>query len=286
MRKTFRLLLFFVLSFQGLCVFASTVEKSLYIFRGNFLAVDSSSFLNISFDTLPQFVNSSPTLAFQSGDSVNFTIHNQDTIDHFFSIKGINNTVSIPAKDSAIYSVRFSTSGLHIYADTSQQNSYLGLTGLIHVLPKKVSTNFYWNLRDQQKTKNDSIHSGYPVNFTDYYPDYFTINGNSNPYVNQDTTARITGNVGDTIHINIANTGQSVHSLHFHGYHCKLLESSKFPNHKNRIKDTFPIYSMETLILELIPDKQGEYPVHDHNLIGVTGGGHYPNGMFTTILIK
>ena len=42
---------------------------------------------------------------------------------------------------------------------------------------------------------------------------------------------------------------------------------------------------MEVLKLELIPDKPGVYPVHDHNLIGVTGGMFYPNGMFTTLRI-
>ena len=51
------------------------------------------------------------------------------------------------------------------------------------------------------------------------------------------------------------------------------------------MKDTFPVYSMETVVLELVPDKVGEYPVHDHNLVAVSGANLYPNGMFLTLFI-
>jgi len=85
--------------------------------------------------------------------------------------------------------------------------------------------------------------------------------------------------------IYIANTGQSIHSIHFHGYHVKVVSSSKEPTHAGRSKDSLPVFPSETMVLQLIPDKPGEYPVHDHNLIGTTGGNLYPQGMFTTILI-
>jgi len=51
------------------------------------------------------------------------------------------------------------------------------------------------------------------------------------------------------------------------------------------MKDTFPVYSMETVVLELVPNQVGEYPVHDHNLVAVSGASMYPNGMFLTLLI-
>ncbi len=77
-----------------------------------------------------------------------------------------------------------------------------------------------------------------------------------------------------------------IHSLHFHGYHLKIVFSSKTPSNVGRLKDTFPVHSMESIILELIPDQVGEYPVHDHNLVAVSGGNIYPNGMFLTLLIQ
>ena len=84
----------------------------------------------------------------------------------------------------------------------------------------------------------------------------------------------------------MANTGQSIHSMHFHGYHATILYSSKNQTHVGRSKDTFPIHSMQTLVLQIVPDKPGTYPVHDHNLVAVTGNNVYPNGMFTTLLIN
>ena len=118
-----------------------------------------------------------------------------------------------------------------------------------------------------------------------YYPNYFTINARSNPEINQDPLARIKGKVGDTLILYLANTGQSIHSIHFHGYHALVLYSSKNPSHVNRSKDTHPIYPMESLVLMIVPDKPGEYPVHDHNLVAASANNRYPNGMFTTMLI-
>ena len=70
------------------------------------------------------------------------------------------------------------------------------------------------------------------------------------------------------------------------GYHLEIISSSENESHEGRSKDTFPIKSSQSMILELIPDKTGEYPVHDHNLVAVSGGGIYPNGMFLTMLIE
>ncbi|MFT5183641.1 MAG: hypothetical protein ACI84C_000767, partial [Flavobacteriales bacterium] len=72
----------------------------------------------------------------------------------------------------------------------------------------------------------------------------------------------------------------------YHGYHAEIIESTKFPSHVGRNKDTFAIYSMEIVVVELVPFQTGEYPVHDHNLVAVSGGNVYPNGMFLTIRIE
>ena len=60
----------------------------------------------------------------------------------------------------------------------------------------------------------------------------------------------------------------------------------EFDSNIGRIKDTFPLKRMEGYVLRLVPDQVGEYPVHDHNLLSITGGGLYPFGMFLTILIQ
>ena len=149
-----------------------------------------------------------------------------------------------------------------------------------------IHPSFFWNIKEHNVSWNQLILNGGNVDWTKYDPDYFTINGNSSPHINHDSLARISGDVGDSIMLYIANTGQSIHSLHFHGYHATIISSSLYPGHNGWLKDTFPIKPMETLILILVPDKPGEYPVHDHNLVATTGNGWYPNGMFTTMLIQ
>ncbi|MEZ4826701.1 MAG: multicopper oxidase domain-containing protein [Bacteroidia bacterium] len=133
---------------------------------------------------------------------------------------------------------------------------------------------------------NFVLNTGGTVNCHDYEPDYFTVNGKSYPDLQADTTAIIKANVGQTIRLVISNTGLHKHSIHFHGYHLEILYSTKFPAHVGRVKDSFPIDPYESLILELTPEKPGTFPVHDHNLVAVTGAGEYPNGMIGFITIQ
>ena len=99
-----------------------------------------------------------------------------------------------------------STPRVCIYYDhiNYPNNAYMGLAGILAVGAN--DNTYYWNIKDHQSDWNDSIASGGVVNWLDYYPDYFTINGLSNPDINSDTTARVEGNIGDTILIFMANT--------------------------------------------------------------------------------
>src|SRR5690606_29895686 len=130
-------------------------------------------------------------------------------------------------------------------------------------------SSFFWNLKEHQITYNNTISAGNSVNWSQYNPDYFTINSMSNPQIDADPNSRIVGNVGDTIYIYMANTGQSIHSIHFHGFHAEIINSSNDSKYVGRMKDTFPLKPMSSLILRLIPDKPGIYPLHNHNLVAV-----------------
>ncbi len=195
--------------------------------------------------------------------------------------------VSIPAGDSALVGYKFNDPGCYIYHDplSAPKNQYLGLSGMITVKDHNYDS-FYWNIKEHESDWNPILTNNGSVTWTDYYPNYFTINGNSNPDINNDPSARIIGNVGDTLILYMANTGQSIHSLHFHGFHAVILFSSKSSLDVGREKDTFPIYPQETMVLRIVPDKVGEYPVHDHNLVAITGNNYYPNGMFISMLIS
>ena len=266
---------------------ATSVNDTLYINRGSLLTVDSINSPYLSYNATPVFDKENTRIIININDTVNLVIINNDSLSHGFDIKRYNNIDTIIAPyDTANLSFSFQSEGGFIYYDHGGNNRYMGLGGMIVIKdPSKSSKDFYWNIKEHQVSFSNAIEQGNGVDWSTFYPDYFTINGNSNPYINLDTNARVKGNIGDTITIYMVNTGNSIHSIHFHGYHAEIKFSSKFPNHVERSKDTFPIYSMEVVVIELVPDKVGEYPVHDHNLVAVSGGKIYPNGMFVTLFI-
>ncbi|MFT5969981.1 MAG: FtsP/CotA-like multicopper oxidase with cupredoxin domain [Flavobacteriales bacterium] len=267
---------------------SETVSKTLYVNKGLYTAIDSSQFPFEAFNSSASFIAENTRLIIDVNDSLMLTIINTDSVAHGFAIKDyLELSEPIMPGDTFYAKCSFSTPGIHLYFDNVNypNNTYMGLAGMI-VVTNDNYPRFFWNIKEHEKELTTRVSNGESPTFENYNPDFFTINGNSNPNINLDSNARVSGIVGDTIRIYIANTGQSIHSIHFHGYHFTVVSSTKFPSHKGRSKDTFPIYSMEGLILELIPDQPGEYPVHDHNLSAVSGGKHYPNGMFLTMLIE
>jgi FtsP/CotA-like multicopper oxidase with cupredoxin domain len=267
---------------------ATTLVDTIYINRGVLIAIDGSQFPYLAYNSTPIFQAENTRLMLDAGDTMKLTLVNMDTAAHGFDIKTAGNyKTTIPALSTRNVSFTFLLPGAFIYYDFSEANRYMGLAGMIVVKDKSSSIScFYWNMKEHQKSFNVNVSQGLPVDWSTYYPDYFTINGRSNPKINDDVNARVTGKIGDTIHIYMVNSGQSLHSIHYHGYHSEIIYSSKFPSHVGRLKDTYAIHAMEVVVVELIPDKVGEYPVHDHNLVAVSGGKMYPNGMFLTMLIE
>jgi FtsP/CotA-like multicopper oxidase with cupredoxin domain len=265
-------------------IFANTISDTLFINRGIFTTITASQFDYLAFNNTSLFSNENHRLIVPIGDTLQLTVINNDTIVHGFAIKNttINFILGIGISNTISFSNNFASP--FIYYDPLPNHRYLGLAGM--VVFTNSSHNYYWNIKEHQASWNDSITAGNSVNWNNYYPNYFTINGKSNPDINIDTAARVTGNLGDTLYIYMVNTGQSIHSIHFHGYHSEIVFSSYNDAHVGRIKDTFPVLSMESVVLKLVPNQVGEYPVHDHNLSAVSGGNLYPNGMFLTILIN
>jgi FtsP/CotA-like multicopper oxidase with cupredoxin domain len=293
MRKSNTLLLNFcaLLITIGTCTFeslATTQSQTVFINSGNYVAIDGTIFPRYAYNSTASFNGENSRVRINNTDTLQLMVINNDSVLHGFDIKNISGVqTTINPTDTAIITVHFPNEGVYIYYDhlNAPAYAYLGLSSMI-IADNFAGPEFHWNIKDHQKSYNDSLFAGASVDWTTYYPDYFVINGRSNPEINTDAAARITGSVGQTIRLYIANTGLAIHSMHFHGYHLEIIHSSDRPATVGRSKDTFPIQAMEVLILELIPDKPGEYPVHDHNLVATTGGGIYPSGMFTTMLIQ
>lgn len=265
---------------------SAIVNDTLYILKDSIQVSSGEKLPYITFNRTQTFSSTNARIVINQGDQLELLVVNQDNVTHEFQVKGQTVIYSIPAAGQVIVSHTFIQAGVFIFNDPLNFPDYasVGLGGMIAV-KNHAHSSFYWNIKEHKSGLNDAIITGGTVDWTQYYPEFFTINGNSHPNINADPYARITGSVGDTLYIYITNTGQGIHSMHFHGYHVDVMFSSRNPNHVGRSKDSQGIYASEGIVLRLIPDKVGEYPVHDHNLIATTGANLYPLGMFTTILI-
>jgi FtsP/CotA-like multicopper oxidase with cupredoxin domain len=266
---------------------AKTISQDIFINVGLFTTVNKTTFPMWNYNTSDQFKPQSLRLKILIGDTLIITIHNNDNIVHAHQIKGKKNILTLLPNATTSDTIIGRKEEILAFYDPLNfpTNKSMGLSGMISI-EKANNKSFYWNLQEFQMTFATAIADKQKVDWKTYYPDYFTINGLSNPDLQKDSSATIVGQVGDSIKIFILNTGQSKHSIHFHGFHCKVLTSSNNIIQNNSEKDTFPLLSMESVILLLIPDKLGVYSVHDHNLVAITGGSIHPNGMFTMMTIK
>jgi hypothetical protein len=279
-----RFFTFSILFFAGIILHGNIVHQQLYLNRGIFTTVNNTTFPFLAFNDSANFKVLNKVVNVFVNDTLVFNVHNNDTIPHAFAVRGINSIggVMLPG-DSLSDSLTATTEKVFVYYDSLNYPvfRYLGAAGMICFCDPAVSKKFYWNVKEHEMSYNQQLATGGNVNWLAYEPDYFTLNSLSHPDAMMDTLSHVVANVGDTIHLYIVNTGNSIHSLHFHGFHSRVIYSSSSRIKAGWIKDTYPMESMEGIVIEIIPDKPGQYSVHDHNLVAVTGGHTAPNGMIT-----
>jgi hypothetical protein len=275
-----------VLLLLSVCASGQTDTIRIFINAGQHQLVDSATIPAKAFNLTSEFKLDGQIFRFTQGQEVIFKITNTDTIGHTIEIPAYGFSTFIDSGKLVVTPITFSSNGLFQMCSKTNypQEKYLGLSSLITV-ESNWDHSFYWNIKEYQSSFNTAIQNGDAIDFTTYTPDYFLINGRSNPEIDNDSLAKIRGKVGDTITLHILNSGNSVHSLHFHGYHFEILASSRTPKVVGWVKDTYAVYGGERVSLQIVPDKPGEYPIHDHNLVATTANNYYPNGMFTTMII-
>jgi len=281
------LIVLFLLIFCGIYS-AVTTNKKLYINRGVFTTVKNTTFPFLAFNSDTSFNQLNQVIVVNIGDTLAITIINNDFEPHGFSVKSTSiNFSNINPGDSAHFNLTSNIHSAFIYFDNLNypKYSYLGLSGIIYFKSPGANHSYFWNIKEHQTSYSNSLAAGSSVNWNNYQPDYYTINSKSFPDLQIDTMAKINAHVGDTVYIVVVNTGQSAHSLHFHGFHTLSIFSNTKILKSGWDKDTWGMYSMDILILRMIPDKPGRYSVHDHNLVAITGGNTHPNGMFTIMEI-
>lgn len=273
-------MLFCIVSNQAVAM----VTDTLYINRDT---LNLGSFLThfAVFNSEDSFTPANSIIRAEVNELIETTIINSDTLQHTFTIDGVTTTGIINPGDTATVSYSLSNEGTYrFYSDVSY--GYLLSASSQIFITDRTNETFFWNLFDQSNSLSEDIAllnvSSAPSN---YFSNIYTINNRIYPDIQNDTTAIVTGNVGDTILISVLNSGKMAHSLHFHGYHVKIINYSKNPSWIGRIKDSVPIDAYESCTLELVPHQPGMFPVHDHNLFAVNTGG-YPGGMITTLIIS
>ena len=285
-----RIALLLLLFWTALVASAATKTSKLVLNKGQLLTVDAVLVPYYAFNADTVFDQTNERIKMAVGDTLNLTVVNHTADTQQFIIEDFQISQTIPSGDSIVVELVGKQPGVHIYSGgkTGKQIAYWGASGMLVVtsLADANKATFYWNLKDFELNKVLDLDSGKSVDWSTLYPDYFLVNGKGKPQLVGDVASNVKGSVGQSILIMVTNTGKVNHSIHFHGFHATAVEGKSKRVQKGSIKDTFPIETGDALMLLLVPDKTGIYPVHDHNLIAVAGGGKYPNGVFMIIDIK
>lgn len=217
------------------------------------------------------------------GDTVLLSIENTLSTVARYEIQ--NQQLDIAPSEIITVEVTSSAPMVHVLhsQDMSAEGRYVSAFATVAFVPTGQQTRT-WILREYQSDLHTPTSISAPE-ASDFEPDFFTINGKTKQQLISDSSSIVSGKVGDTLHIVVANAGLAMHSMHFHGYHVTSIAVSNAET-LGWSKDTWPLRSGEWALLQLVPDKPGKYPVHDHNLVAVSGGGQYPNGMFTIMEIQ
>lgn len=215
-----------------------------------------------------------------------FEVFNNDSLSHTFTIDGLVEVDNvILSGDSADFTVTFTEIGTTRYYSDDSSGGGLGASGHILVGYDQYDK-YYWNLFDLDSAMTYQLSDGSITEVpSTYQPELFFINGRHFPYTLEDPDAYVQAQIGDTLIISIVNSGHMDHVLHFHGFHAKILDIEILSSRVDWVKDSFPLKQEETMTIMLVPDLEGTYPVHDHNLIAVTNAGFYPGGMITHLVI-
>lgn len=236
------------------------------------------------FNVTPELEVANARLVVGVNETLVVTVVNTTDFEQTFTIDGlIEEANSILPGVAETFEFQFDQEGAYRYYSKVPMGEFAGASGMISVTDSG-DDQYYWNLFDLNIDLSQAFISGAAEDYdVDYKPELFTINGRFYPSTLEDMDVMIMGMVGQTVYINIVNSGYMDHVMHFHGYHVEIVASRIQPERAGWSKDSVPVKRGDAMRLKLYFDQPGMYPVHDHNLIAVTNAGLYPGGMITHI---
>ncbi len=264
--------------------FSANID-TLYILKEN-VTYNATSFQKGTIsDSINPVLHDNAVLDIEGSISNSFLLINTDTIGYDFYLNtDVSETWAIGPEDTITLTLPQLSWGTHAILSSTVSGDLLGTACLIQV-DLQADRIYSWDQWDMNASLSQNIAEGNQISIPAVYrPNIFSLN--ANPLAPMDTSnAMIYGFVGDTILISVLNSGNMVHNIHFHGYHCTILDASMQSNRIGWSKDSFPVLEGETMTLRLIPDQPGVYPVHNHNLATLLFNNNYPSGMMTMMKI-
>ncbi len=127
---------------------------------------------------------------------------------------------------------------------------------------------------------------GAAVNWSNYQPDYFLMNGRAYPDTMMDPTDSINATIGQTVLVRLINAGSEVHMMHTHGFHFLVIGANGRKLDQAYYKDTLLIEPGERYDIILRLNQVGRFMFHDHVDEDTTNNGVYPGGMITMINVN
>lgn len=273
--------LVFIINFNASSI---TVYDTVYINSGT-RTIGNFSFEVCLFNKSSVFDTVNKVIEVSNLDVLNLHVVNNDNNIHSFTIDGIVDQ-SIPIGGTDDFVLNFPSQKAIRFYSKVPRGHLLGASSII-MSGFTQHAKYYWNMFEQSDTLATQISQGNVTTIaSNYQPNVFTINMTVFPHTDNDTLSKVIQSVGDTIVIACLNSGKMLHSLHFHGYHVKILSASNQTHMNGWDKDTFGLNIGELVNVMLVPDQPGLYPVHEHNLINVTTNGVYPGGMINILEIQ
>lgn len=243
-----------------------------------------------------------PTIRVNKGDTVRLTFENTHTIPHTVHFHGWHTFVADLNGNGALHGDMVVAGGetktfewlaqpagtfiYHCHFETAEHME-MGMSGAFIVddpaaqpdaeKPDKefVTVIDEWAIHDGPTPR----HGNMPAY------NYFTMNGKSFPL-----TQPWFVEPGERVRLHFVNGGYEFHALHVHGYTPMSWEGVAGPKHAVPT-DVREIAPGQSVVLELIADREGVWLTHDHVVPRVTAGsdgtsfGAYPRGMLAALVV-
>lgn len=233
------------------------------------------------------------------GDTININLTNNLSQTINFSIPGFTNSpTSLAAGANTTISFTAPNAGTYLFRDdfSGEKGAALGLSGPMIIMPANGVQQLYTGgtifdrqytlvLTDFDDRLNNATANSLSYDMSQFEPNYFFANGLSYPDTSSDTETRVVMNVGEEVAIRFVNAGLLAHSMHFHGYHVKVISRDRVLETQVIDKDTVLVRPGECVDVMLTVNQAGIFPLHTHYIPAVTANGAYVNPVGGALLI-